>query len=168
MEARRAAAVTLAAFDDSNWPLVWNWAQEYWDQVADDYSPQDQYEFVEFQRQRSAVNIAVLRDGELGGVIIIEPQSEIVCSGHCLFRKPDFWGHDVTIPAIRQAAEIAFTSLEFQKIAMVVFEHNTLCRSLLDRLNVPQEGLLRAHTTQHGEPINLAVYGWLASEFQGD
>jgi RimJ/RimL family protein N-acetyltransferase len=115
---------------------------------------------------RSAVNIAVTRDGVLGGVIIIEEVSESVCSGHCLFKKPTFWGHDTTIPAITQAAEVAFTSLGFKKIAMNVFEHNTAMRAVLDKLGVKQEGLLRSHTTQHGKPINIAVYGWLADELE--
>ena len=161
------AAVTLSAFDDGDWPLVWTWTQDYWDLIADDYAPKDQHEFVEFQRQRQTVNIAVLRDGVLGGVIIIEPVSETVCHGHCLFKKPEFWGHETTLPAIEEAAHVAFDSLGFGKIAMFVFEDNVLMRSLLARLNVTQEGLLRSQTTRNGEPINIAVYGWLASELGG-
>lgn len=147
---------------------MWNWAQDYWDQIADDQAPQTREAFVEHQRQRASVNIAVMRGDLLGGVIIIEPVSPTVCHGHCLFKRPEFWGHEITLPAIEQAAHLAFTELEFQKIAMHVFEDNKLMRSLLDKLAVKQEGLLRSHTTRHGEPINVAVYGWLATEFPGD
>jgi RimJ/RimL family protein N-acetyltransferase len=124
--------------------------------VSDDFSPKTIEEFIPFflRATEQQTTWAVYRDGELGGMISFQQISPLVGTAHCVFKK-SFWGHNTTIPALEPAIAEMFQTV--RKLSLYVMEGNKSMISLLKKLGATNEGVLRAHTTRDGKPINVVM-----------
>ena len=156
MQPAQAPRIELRQWDPSDWPIVWHWIKSYYWRVADDYAPRNERDFIADQMARGGLQAGVYRDGELGGVVICERVSPVLCEGHCYFKKT-FWGWHTTLPALNYAFQGAW-KLGYEKVVCPVLEKNRLMRSLLQALGAVQESHYRAQTRQHGEPIDVVHY----------
>lgn len=147
------------------WPRVWEWIQPFKARVSDDFSPQDLDDFVagNLALAKHSKTWAVYRDGELGGVIWIEPRTPVLVQSHVVFKRA-FWGRATTEVAIRQVYSQVFDA-GVGKIASFVFERNHDIVHLAKSLGARKEGLLRNHTMQNGEPVNMVALGLLREDF---
>jgi len=149
--------IELRDFDPSDWPVIWKWIERYYWKVADDYAPKTLREFVDASIRRGSRNFGVYRDGELGGLIMFDQLSPILCECHIYFKR-SFWGWGTTVPALRLAHAWATGPGGYKKGTSPVFESNRLMVRLLEHLGAVQEGFFRNHTTQRGKPVNVLYF----------
>lgn len=141
-------------------PRIWGWVQTFRDKVADDYAPKTIHDFVEDFRRKELNgqrSWAVIRDGEMGGVIQSEAISPGVRSIHAMFKR-EFWGHATTLPALRQACDQIFAN-DVRKLVALIFVDNGASINIAMSLGGVREGTLRAETIRNGEPVDVAIVG---------
>src|SRR5579872_629050 len=149
-------------------PRVWEWVREFRDRVADDFAPSTLAEFVsqwEAQDAAGRRTWAVLRDGELGGVITSNRLSPIVADAHCVFKR-EFWGRDTTAEALRHVFAAIFAQ-GVEKITSLAFRDNHALFGLVARLGFEREGTLRQHTRRRGELVDMVIVGLRRERFNG-
>jgi RimJ/RimL family protein N-acetyltransferase len=161
-------------FPDSALPQLWDWLNgkdnKTRKMVADDDAPETLDEFIDSELERTeagARKFAVWRGDELGGCIWAEEVNikvQNAVQAHCVF-KSDFFGHKTTLPALLQMAQLIFEA-GYKKIEMPVFNHNNPIKALLKRAGAHSEGVSRAHTTQDGQPVDVALYAFFDTDFQ--
>jgi RimJ/RimL family protein N-acetyltransferase len=148
--------ISLRPFDPSDLPIAWYWIKDYYWRVADDYAPQNERDFIKHQLGRDSVRAGVYRDGELGGLMICEGISPVLCEGHCYFKK-GFWGWETTLPALHCALKAAW-ALGYDKMICPVFAKNRLMARLLVEIGAIPEAFLQSHTRQHGQPVDVVYF----------
>lgn len=148
----------ISPFPAYAWPRVWDWMAKFRHRTMDDSGPTTLEEFMQQRQDRDQIEMSwgVSRDGELGGVVTFLPASEIVGYAHTVFR-PDFWGHHITIPALRQVADQIFEA-GYSKIAMTPFADNFAIGAVLKKLGAVREGVLKRHTMRNGELVDMALW----------
>ena len=163
MQAEPAQSViTIEPFDPSDFPLLWQWCQAFWDSVCDDNVPRPQVEFVMFKEIQGSTNFGVYRDGQLGGILSFDPINSWVCQAHVVFRK-EFWGRDTTERGIQLGIELAW-KIGYTKIVALVYEHNIRIKALIQAVGGKQEGYHVAQTRQNGKPVDMVSYGIFKEE----
>ena len=149
-------------------PRIYLWMRQNWDKVADDSTPADVNAFVEdwLRRERGGQKSwAVLKDGELGGVITSERISDIVADLHCTFRR-EFWGRGNTVPALALAcAEIFGSAVE--KITSLVYPDNRAMIGMAIANGAIKEGHLHRQVRKNGELVDLLLLGLTKENFLG-
>lgn len=153
-------------FPDSAIPRIWTWISEFRNAVADDFAPKTIEEFIsdwEARSQGPRVTWGVWRDGELVGLIVVDQISPILVTAHCLFAKRA-WGHQTTVPAIRQMLDEIFAA-GVRKVIGTPFAHNSQMIALMRELGFRREGTLVGHTIQHGKPVDMAAFGLFADDY---
>lgn len=149
-------------------PRLWSWSQEFFNRVADDYAPKTLEQFVknwEEKAREGRRTWGVLRDGELGGMVCSTRISPVLADAHCIFKR-SFWGHQTTAEALRMVFDQIFES-GAEKICSTAFRTNHALFGLVKKLGFQREGMLRSHTRQSGEPVDVAIVGLLKEEFYG-
>jgi RimJ/RimL family protein N-acetyltransferase len=144
---------------------VWAWIQTFRDRVADDFGPQTLDEFVEhslaeFQRVKTW---AIYRDGELGGLVSFERWNPVLGTFHCLFKR-ELWGHQTTVPALRQVIGEMFDS-GISKLALCMFADNRPIIALLRRLGAVPEGHYSRHTMRGGQLVDMVPFALFKEAF---
>lgn len=148
------APIELRPFDSADWPVIWRWIERYYFKVADDYAPKTLREFVDASIRRGSKNFGVYKNGELGGLIMFDHLSPMLCECHVYFKR-SFWGWETTVPALRLAYRWAVTEGGYKKCTSPVFESNRLMIRLMEHLGFVQEAFFRNHTMQRGKPVNV-------------
>jgi RimJ/RimL family protein N-acetyltransferase len=154
-----AANHILSPFPAWAVPRVWVWMQQFRGRVMDDFGPRTLEEFMaEWEaRQPARMSWAVLRDGEIGGLVVVDRQSPVLGATHCVFKR-SFWGHEDTVDALKQIYEQAF-SAGIQKLSCAVFPDNAQLIHLARRVGARREGRLKNHTLRDGKPADLLILG---------
>jgi RimJ/RimL family protein N-acetyltransferase len=152
-------------FPEWGWAMAWEWASKRRHQLADDFFPRSQDEFVEgYSRAFSkARTLGLWKDGSLGGAIIFVPDSPVVATAHILLSRR-LWG----TPAVelRGAAALMFESQpELIRIQAFVPAWNRLAIAQAKRLGGSVEGILRAATMRDGNPADAVVVGITREDF---
>lgn len=151
-------------FPDYAIPRIWSWMEEFRSSVADDFAPTTLDAFMrDWDARTTEERWAVYRDGELGGLISIQPLNPVVVTSHILFKK-DFWGQETTIPAIRKVYEEVFDRGVI-KISSAVFNDNHAIKGLAKKIGAKREGILKNQTLRGGKPVHMAALGLLKEEF---
>lgn len=167
--------VTLQSpFPEYAVPRVFVWISEFRHRVADDFAPNTLEGFVEqWERDAGRKTWAVIRDGEIGGVITARALSPLVSEAQCVFAKR-FWGHETTLVALRLAFAEVFTGSigevftgTTKKISLVLFRDNHAIIGLIKKLGGTVEGTLVDHTLRGGRPVDLVVIGIQKEGFYG-
>ena len=127
------------------------------DADAKDYAARERTARAAFQAKLFDPTRGVYRDGELGGLIMFDRLSPILCECHVYFKR-SFWGWATTVPALRLAYAWATGPGGYKKGTSPVFESNRLMVRLLEHLGAVQEGFFRNHTTQRGKPVNVLYF----------
>lgn len=160
------AAQVETPFPEFAAPRVWAWMENFRNRVCDDYSPQTLSEFLALWSARASLEQrwAVYRDGELGGLITLQPLGPSVLTSHVLFKR-SFWGSDTTMQAMRQVYDVAFDLPHIRKIWSLVFADNAQIIGLAKRMGFEIEGRMRHHTMRHGQPADMIALGLLREDF---
>jgi RimJ/RimL family protein N-acetyltransferase len=148
-------------------PRIWVWVQDFRSRVADDFAPKDLPGFMAEWAQRQAAGQqtwAVYRDGEIGGLVTFDPWSPVVGSTHCLFSRR-FWGHETTVPALREAYRQIFETNGTRKLLAFAFADNYQLLGVAKKLGARREGLLRHQTMRGGRPVDMIAIGLLREDF---
>jgi RimJ/RimL family protein N-acetyltransferase len=154
-------------FPDHALPRVWHWIQSFRWRVADDFSPQTLEEFMlhwsAHERRRSW---AVYRDNEIGGLVTVDPMSQMVSIANCTFKR-SFWSQaDVTLPALQQVySEVFGSTPDVHKILQWAFADNAQLLGLMRKLGAEKEATLRQQTRRRGELVDMIAIGLLREEF---
>lgn len=141
--------------------------QEFRARVADDFAPATLDAFVRQWRARQAVgqrSWAVLRNGELGGLVTFQAENTHCGVTHCLFKKT-FWGHETTLPALRLVYASIFAE-GYHKVASLAFADNVQILHMARRLGGDREGTLREHTMRGGAPVDMMIIGLTRTQFE--
>lgn len=166
MTAAPAKHIELKPWNPSEWPLIYLWSEQYWDMVATDFDPKDDYLFTELKRLQAnppgTITLGVYAQGKLGGLLMSSPISPMVAQVHCWFRKgksahDSFWGREITVPALLGGINFAWRA-GYEKLVCTVFPANRLMKALLNALGAVYEGKQRRHTKQHGEYVDIELW----------
>jgi len=156
-----AAGVTVSRpFPIHALPRLWAWTVESRRQVADDFAVQTLEEFVsrwEAAETAGRSSWAVWRDKELGGAVTSSRINPVCVDAHCVFKR-SFWGHAVTVEALRLVFEEIFSN-GILKITATAFYDNHALLGLVRKLGFQKEGVLRQQTRRAGELIDVVVIG---------
>ena len=153
-------------FPEHALPRVWVWANELRDRVADDFAPKDLDTFMELWFERMAAGArswAVSKGNEIGGVIIVEPQTPIVATTHCIFKRT-FWGTATTLPALAHVYREVFE--KYHKILSFCFADNSQILGLARKLGAEKEGVLREQNLRNGKFVDMMAIGLLKQDFE--
>jgi RimJ/RimL family protein N-acetyltransferase len=150
-------------FPEYAWPRVWAWCKPFQRFIADDYAPKSMAEFVDSRIASRWWTWGIVRDGEICGLMALEPVSPVCALAHIIVRR-DAWGHATTGTAARLALAEAFAS-GLRKVSGMVFADNRMARAMARRMGFREEGMLRSQTMRGGKPADLILYGLTAEEF---
>jgi RimJ/RimL family protein N-acetyltransferase len=148
-------------------PRVWGWTVESRRQVADDFAVKTLDEFVnqwEAAERAGRSSWGVWRDKELGGAVTSARVNPMCVDAHCVFKR-SFWGHAVTVEALRLVFEEIFSNGETQKIMATAFRDNHALLGLVRKLGFQKEGVLRQQTRRNGEMVDVVLIGLTAEGF---
>lgn len=158
----------ISPFPAYSFPLVWDWMSRFRRSVADDFGPETLEDFVALRlamrEQNLEITWGVRANGELGGIITFQRINPVTGYAHALFKKV-FWGQHITIPALKQAANIIF-GMGYHKIAMTPFADNMAIRHLLKTLGAHEEGILKAQSVRGGQPVSIVHYGLFPEDIE--
>lgn len=142
------------------------WIQSFRTRVLDDYGPKSMEEFVEMweQAQGNRWTAAVMRDGELGGVITSAELSPRIRDVHFIFKR-EFWGRKTTVPALMQAGEVLFAIPGVEKLKSLAFRDNVELIGIVTELGARREGVLEKETMRGGEPVDVVTMGLIKERF---
>ena len=79
--------------------------------------------------------------------------------------NPRWWRRGLITEAARAVLDEAFTTLQLRKIWATVDVPNAASIRVLEKLGMEREGVQRAHHWRRGEPVDIALYGVLRSEY---
>lgn len=147
-------------FPEEAWPRVFGWMQPCWHQACDDFVKKDVGWFVDSMIELSlrSRTWGVWREGELGGLIALEPLNPVAGLAHLVFKK-SFWGSKTTLAAANQALEKVLGGGEAGKICGHVFPDNHPMRAMYGKLGFREEGRLRGQTMRNGKPADVIACG---------
>lgn len=156
----------VSPFPERHWPRVWAWVEEFRDRVADDFAPQTIEAFVQqrIEGQLYEMTWGVLRDGELGGLVIVTPLNRHLAMAHVIFKK-SFWGHETTLRAIAAVFAEVFAA-GFGKISSVAFADNHQILGLVRKMGGGKEGHLSRNTLRRGVAVDQMVLGIRKDDFE--
>lgn len=152
-------------FPEHSIPRIWGWMQRFRSRVADDFGPGSLEEFVDWFLGADQRTWGVYRDGELGGVVVIQPQNPIAVVSHCIFKR-EFWGRKTTRPALEQVYREVFDS-GVLRIGARIFADNQAIKALALEMGAKQEGTTRDATMRGGKPVDMIGLGLLREDFYG-
>jgi RimJ/RimL family protein N-acetyltransferase len=150
-------------FPEYAWPRVWAWCKPFRHLLADDFAPKTMGEFVEARMASNWATAAIVRDGEICGLLALEPLNPVCGLVHIVVRR-DAWGRDTTDRAVRLGLQAAFDS-GLLKVCGHTFTDNRMARALHRRMGFREEGILRSHTMRGGKPADLVLCGLTKEEF---
>lgn len=158
--------VSLESFPEFAVPRIYAWMQRFWRSVADDFAPESLEAFMADWEARKPARTAwaVCRDGEIGGVIVVDQLSPVVANLHIVCKR-SFWGKETTLEAMRQACSAAFADGTL-KLMCTVFPDNAHVIHLATQLGAEREGRLKNHTLRGGKPCDLLVFGLTKEMFE--
>jgi RimJ/RimL family protein N-acetyltransferase len=166
-------------------PRVWRWIEPFKEKVSDDFSPQNEEQFLSFMAGKWKVQKtwAVYGNGELGGLIQFERLTPWLGTAHFLLKR-EFQGLSsrgerpvgkgtgiprqpgIAIQACRIAAADIFENEGVGKLTFNPFAHSLAIASILINLGAKREGTLTGHTLCGGKPTDMWVYGLTKEGFQ--
>lgn len=157
----------IEPFPEMYWPLAWAWLDAARAQVADDFTPKTALEFVESYSRAfgQARTFGVLRDGQLGGVVVFEQASPVVAVVHVLFARR-LWGRRTTAEAVLRACGRLFETTPTIKVLALIPAFNRLAIRGAARYG-KIEGVLRHHTLRNGQPVDAVAVGLTKEEYGG-
>ena len=166
MRAKIVPEITVVSpFPPHAIPRAWDWMQEFFSRVADDYSPRTKDEFVNrFLGRGDILSWGVLRDGEIGGLVTFEPINPVSGTIHLLFRK-EFWGKATTDAAMKLICADIF-GRGYNKITSLVFADNNAIIAMAQRFGGKREGVLRQQTKRGGAFVDAVAIGVLREDFE--
>jgi RimJ/RimL family protein N-acetyltransferase len=146
------------------WPLVWEWIQSFRGRVCDDFAPATCAEFVAHMLGYDpAATWAVIRDDELGGLMVTPRLTPVVTSVHTVFKR-SFWGRETTVAAGRAVYRRLFDA-GAQKLESEAFADNHQVRAFARELGWVQEGLRRRRTLRGGLLVDMVEFGLVVEDF---
>jgi RimJ/RimL family protein N-acetyltransferase len=154
-------------FPEYAWPQVWHWTRDIASRVEDDFAPKTLEAFVEYSVDLAARSRTwgVWRDGELGGLMLLEPLNPVAGLAHLVFKR-SFWGRATTDHAILAACRQVFES-GLLKVCGMVFEDNNAVRAMYRRIGFREEGKLHGQTLRGGKPVNVIACGMTKEIWDG-
>lgn len=153
------ATVKLEPFDPSNFPIAWKWLDDAWEMIADQSHPRDIDSFIAIKEMQGAVNVGVLHEGDLCGLLTLLPVSDIECQGHCVFRRHALRPEE-TIEAIRQGVKVAW-SWGYSRMWMTVFPENRAMIRVLRQMGANYEGRAIARFRKNGQPRDCLNFSFI-------
>jgi len=150
-------------------PWAWVWTTEFRHRVADDFAPTTIDGFVEHWERADRAGRktwAVIRKGEIGGVIMAQKISPVVSDIHATFAKR-FWGHETTLRAVRGVAGQLFAEGVI-KLMTIAFADNHAVRGLWRSLGGSVEGRLVSHTIRGGKVVDAVILGLPKEDLKRD
>jgi RimJ/RimL family protein N-acetyltransferase len=145
---------------------AWQWTLANWRMVADDFHPRTYTEFAGLLDQAAEGRCRMLgieRDNVLAGALIFEFVNPATAVVHLMAGRA-LLGHADT--AARLGVWRMFSvHPELRRVAAFVMQHNRLALALARRVGFIEEGRLRRHTWQDGEPVDVVVLGITREEF---
>ena len=136
-------------------PRIWDWVQTFRSKVCDDYSPSTREALVEHTLAQLRVyrSWAVLRDGDIGGIVLWQPYNPVNGAIHVIFKRA-FWGRATTETALQMVFREIFES-GVNKISASFYEDNHALRALAKALGAKREGWFEAQTIRNGKPVAM-------------
>lgn len=158
--------VALAPFESSNWPIAWRWITDAWHYVADDFTPRDLSVFLRLKEEQNAIHLGVYENGDLGGLLMLEPKTPYLCFAHAVFRSArerTHWNRDTLVVSLELGKLFAW-SLGYAKVAAETFEDNALMIRLVEAVGGIREGRFERETFRDGKASTLLRYGIFRDE----
>lgn len=134
------------------------------------YSESDARQFIASAQQS-------LLDGSEVRLAIILRESDALCGGVGLRLEPDhrraelgywigvpYWGHGYATEAAAALVEYGFATLQLNRIYASHITKNPASGTILRRLGMQHEGILRGHNLKWEEFHDIEMYGMLASD----
>lgn len=118
-----------------------------------------------FQAKKGAVFAITLREtGELVGAVglKLEPEHTRAELGYWIGKT--FWNHGYATEAARRVVQFGFQALGLHRIYARAFVRNPASRRVLEKIGMRYEGRLRDHFLKWGEPLDLDMFGLLATD----
>ena len=81
------------------------------------------------------------------------------------FVGPDHWSCGYATEASRAILDFAFNTLGLHRVHVHHFAENTASARVVEKLGFQREGLARQHVYKDGQPIDIVLYGLLASQY---
>ncbi|QNN24162.1 GNAT family N-acetyltransferase [Planctomycetales bacterium ZRK34] len=78
---------------------------------------------------------------------------------------PDHWSCGYATEAGRAILDFAFNTLGLHRVHVHHFAENTASARVIEKLGFQREGLARQHVYKDGQPIDIVLYGLLASQY---
>jgi len=150
----------ISPFPQDHYAEAWKWLREFPDANFDDYGPQNQDAFAAEMARRAKTERTwgVLLDGELCGVIgalALSPDRRLwTWHGICFAQRVHHSG--VPQEAVQRIIAELFES-GCAKLCAGFFSHNFRIERFLASLGFLNEGVLRRHTLQHGQPVAMRL-----------
>lgn len=76
-----------------------------------------------------------------------------------------FWGHGYATEAAQRIISFGFQVLRLNKVWATAFADNPASWTVMKKVGMKQEGMLREHAMKWGQPKDLVYYGLLTSEY---
>ncbi|MEJ2217486.1 MAG: GNAT family N-acetyltransferase [Gemmatimonadota bacterium] len=118
-----------------------------------------------FQAKKGAVFAITLREtGELVGAVglNVEPEHTRAELGYWIGKT--FWNHGYATEAARQVVRFGFQAFGLLRLYARAFVRNQASRRVLEKIGMRYEGRLRGHFLKWGEPLDLDMFGLLATD----
>jgi len=148
-------------FPEWAWPTAWHWAKRA---AFDDSAPRSLDEYVELHLKGNAETFGIYRDGDLGGVVVVERASSAVRTAHIVLARR-FWG--MPVEPLRAIAEGLFhADPRLQRIQAVVPAWNRTACGLCRRMGAVREGVLRNYCIRNGKPADAVVFSVIREDIE--
>ena len=167
---RNAGEVTLVSpFPMHAVPRVWGWMAEFRSRLVDDFgAPKNIDEFVDGWERHERIgrqSWGVIRNGDLGGVILAVQLSPMVTQVSAVFRR-SFCVNNIPLLALGLALREVFAG-GAHKATATLFQTSHSMISVACQLGGKKEGVFEQHTLRGGKPANLVVIALQKENFHG-
>ncbi|KKL95845.1 hypothetical protein LCGC14_1850540 [marine sediment metagenome] len=155
----------VSPFPEECLPLMWQWINEFREQMVDDFTPKTFEEMIEKERSDREAGgrfYTIVQKGTVVGFVWGEHVGDQVYAGHLVFDR------DALRPAEKlEAAKLAlnrFFSEGARKIRWMAFTDNRAYRIFLRRLGATFEGELKKETRRQGELCDVVLFASFPTE----
>ena len=104
---------------------------------------------------------AIVADHHVVGSISVERKADVYRFDGDLgyFLLTDYWNQGIMTEAVHQACELAFESLQLNRITASVFQPNTASHRVLVKNGFQQEGIMRRAAAKDDRIFDVCIYG---------
>lgn len=150
-------------------PHLWPWLRQHPELNFDDAGPTTALDLEDEMRRRREAGErtwGVSFAGDPVGAIGYAPITHRLGTFHGICFTDEVQGLGIAQTAVRMVLDDLYAE-GVEKVSASFFAHNTRVHRFFARLGAVEEGLLRAHTTRHGQPIDMRLMALFAPKTHG-